>query len=430
MRRIPLMRAAAPLPRAIAHRRVRADTPSNAEIIARVQAGVDRLQGDHETRLAALEANADDNARVSAALRLNGGSDSDGLPVDREYTTAFASYTRRGATDAEVSLSKANATGDRKEIRAAMSEGDNSAGGYLAPVEWDRQVRKSQRHLSPMRRLCQVVTTSVNGYSTLWAIDEWGTGWVGETAARPATTNAMFSPLVFPAGEIYAMPAATQRLLDDAVLDFEAWIATELGDQFGREEGIAFVAGDGVNKPMGFLQNLPGGAAAAAVVDAQGNVTTPARPGAHPGGNLATTPSGAADKLTTDGLVDLKYGLATPYRQNATWVMNSNTAALIAKMKDGQGGYIWRESLLASEPATLLGRPVEIDENMPNVAAGSTPIAFGDFSRGYLINDRIGIRVLRDPYTAKPYVLFYATKRVGGGVLDPRAICVLRVAAA
>lgn len=214
------------------------------------------------------------------------------------------------------------------------------------------------------------------------------------------------------------MPAATQRLLDDSAVNLEDWLGTNLADEFSRQEGIAFVAGDGVNKPMGFLQNAPGGPAETA----------------HPGGALSVTPSGSANAVANaDVLVDLKYGLAAPYRQNATWVMNSSTAAIIAKLKDGQGNYVWREALLASEPATLLGRPVEIDENMPNIGAAvdgkaALPIAFGDFQKGYLVNDRVAVRILRDPYSNKPFVMFYATKRVGGGLLDPRAIRLLKVA--
>ena len=359
----------------------------------------------------------DDLAVKGAAERLNGPPSDDGQEVDPAYRSTFASYVQRGGAEAEAQLASANSTGNRAAIRAAMSEGDDSAGGYLAPVEWDRRVRKSQLHLSPMRRISQVVTTGVNGYSTLWNNDQWGSGWVGETAARPQTTATTFAPLTFPTGEIYAMPAATQRIIDDAQLNFEQWMANELSEEFSAQEGIAFLAGDGVNKPIGFLQYLPGGAAAAG------------QPLAHPGGELGVTNSASAGEITPDGLVDLKYSLGIPYRQNAVWLMNSTTAARVAKLKDADNNYIWREGLLANEPATLLGRPVEIDEAMPSVAADSYPIAFGDFNRGYLINDRIGVRILRDPYTAKPYVLFYATKRVGGGVLDPKAIRVQKVAA-
>ncbi|OHT22185.1 Phage capsid family protein [Sphingomonas haloaromaticamans] len=391
-----------------------------ARAVSELTEAINDFKAKFEGRLQALEKHGDEQALKLAAYQLNGGpsEQSDGQANDPEYRQAFASYARRGAMDAEATLRDANADGtDRGRIRAAMSEGDNSAGGYMAPVEWDRRVRKAQRSFSPMRRLAQIVTTGVNGYSTLWNSEQWGSGWVGETASRPQTSTTTLTPLNFPAGEIYAMPAATQRLIDDALLDFEQWLSNELSDEFSRQEGIAFISGDGVNKPLGFLQYLPGGVAATG------------QPLAHPGGELGVTVSGAAAALTPDGLVDLKYGLGAPYRQGAAWLMNSMTAALITKMKDGDGNFLWRESLAVEQPPLLLGSPVEIDEAMPNVGADAFPIAFGDFSRGYLINDRIGVRILRDPFTAKPYVLFYATKRVGGGVLDPKAIRVQKVSA-
>ncbi|QQN73619.1 phage major capsid protein [Croceicoccus sp. YJ47] len=396
---------------------VRAEADPKPASIAQLADAFVAFRNKYDERQDRIEAALDEQAVQGVASRVNGSTNSDGLATDPAYRQTFASYVQRGAAEAEAALVELNGTGERAAIRAAMSEGDNSAGGFLAPVEWDRKVRKAQSHLSPMRGLSQVVTTGVNGYSTLWSNEQWGSGWVGETANRPQTGTTGLSPLTFPTGEIYAQPAATQRLIDDAQLNFEEWIATELSDEFSRQEGIAFVSGDGVNKPLGFLQYLPGGVAAAD------------QPAAHPGGEIGATNSGAASDVTADGLVDLKYALATPYRQGANWLMNSTTAARVAKLKDGQGNFLWREAFMADQPSTLLGSPVTIDENMPNVAAGATPIAFGDFARGYLINDRIGVRILRDPYTAKPYVLFYATKRVGGGVLDPNAIRVQKIAA-
>lgn len=382
-----------------------------------VLTAMEAFKAKHDARYDAIEQSLDELGLEAAGRKLNGGPGSDLLPVDAEYSTAFASFTRRGATDAEAALQTANQIGERASIHAAMSEGDSSSGGYIAPVEWDRKIQKAQRALSPMRRLAQTVTSGRSAYSTLWSSDNWGSGWVGETAARPATTTATLSPLVIPAGEIYANPAVTQRLLDDSAVNLEDWLGTHLADEFSRQEAIAFISGDGVNKPMGLLQYVPGGAAETG-------------PSAHPGGVLAITPSGHATTVpNTDVLVDLKYGLGALYRQNATWLMNSQTAATIAKMKDTEGAYIWRESLLASEPSTLLGRPVEIDENMPNIGAGNLAVAFGDFNRGYLVNDRIGVRVQRDPYTNKPFVQFYTTKRVGGGLLDNRAIRLLKIAA-
>lgn len=393
------------------------DAP-NAAALERIEAAVDKMREEQAARIDAIEAALDGTISNSETQRmaalLGGGS---GVAADAGYSKAFASYTRRGATDAEATLKTANAEGERATIQASFTEGDASTGGYLAPVEWDRQIQKAQRTLSPMRRLSQVVTTGRAAYSTLWTNDQWGSGWVGETASRPLTSTSTFAPLVIPAGEIYAMPAVTQRLLDDSAINLEEWMAQSLSDEFSRQEGIAFVSGDGVNKPMGLLQYVPGGLAETG-------------PQAHPGGVMSITKSGSASTIgNTDVLVDLKYGLLAPYRQNASWLMNSQTAAVIAKLKDGQGNYIWREALLASEPATLLGRPVEIDENMPNIAAGAYPIAFGDFARGYLVNDRVGVRILRDPYSNKPFIMLYSTKRVGGGLLDPRAIRLMQISA-
>lgn len=399
-------------PSAIMGRGIRAEGDDARALISQIGANITEMRTRTESRLNDIEAHINASAASAAAAVLNGGIH-DGQPTDPDYRATFASYLRAGSRDAETSLRELNATGNRQEIRASFSEGSNSAGGYIAPVEWDRQIRTSQRALSPLRRIAQVQVTNRNGYSTLWNNQGWGSGWVGETAERPLTGTPTFTPLVFPVGEIYAQPAATQRLLDDAAIDFEAWLARELGDEFSRQEGIAFVSGNGVNKPMGFLQYLPGGAA----------------DNSHPGGNIATTPTGDAAKVTLDSLIDIKYQLGAPYRQGAVWLFNSSTAGTLTKMKDLEGNLIWRESLVADQPPTLLGSPVVIDENMPDIAAGSTPIAYGNFRDGYLINDRLGVITIRDNLTMKPFVLFYSTKRVGGGLLDPKAIRLLKVSA-
>lgn len=394
-------------PRALCGR-IRADTPDMPGLIRQVQSSIEDFKARHERQTqAALD---DINARISAGIAP--GSNQTLTVADPEYSGLFASWFRRG--DQESELKAANATGNRQAIQAAMQSGTDSAGGYLAPVEWDRRVNKALAPVSPMRRLARVIPTTVRAYSTLYSKDGWGSGWTGETAARPATSTPTLDPLVFPHGEIYANPGITQNLLDDADFNLEAWLATEVAEEFGKQEGIAFVAGNGVNKPRGFLTYVEGGAS----------------DDHHPGGNLTVVLSGAAAALpSADGLIDFVYGLPSPYRQNARWLMNSMTAAAIAKFKDGDGNYLWRETYVAGQPATLLGYPVEIDENMPDVAAGAMPVAFGDFQRGYVINDRQGVRILRDPYTNKPFVHFYTTKRVGGGVDDIEAIRLLRIGA-
>ncbi len=347
-----------------------------------------------------------------AALGMN-GIGGGATPPDPRYTATFASWVRNGQNDDD--LRSAQREGVRSAIHASMSVGTPSSGGYLAPVEWDRRINAELEPLSPLRRLATVQVTTVAGFTTLWTDRAWGSGWVGETATRPQTSTPTFDPLEFSAGEIYANPAITQRLLDDADFGLETWIASEIAAEFARQESPAFIAGNGVNKPRGFLTYVDGGAS----------------DGHHPGGNLVVVPSGSTSDIgTPDSLIDFVYGLPSPYRRNAVWLMNSMTAARFAKLKDAEDRYLWQQSYVAGQPSTLLGYPVEIDEGMPDVATEALAVAFGDFNRGYIINDRMGVRMLRDPYTNKPYVHFYSTKRVGGGVWDPKAIRLLKIATA
>lgn len=386
------------------------DTQAVQEAITAVNSAVERFKAEHNERVDAMQRTVDEIAMGRAA---GSGSMDTLTEQDPDYSRTFASWFRKG--DQENDLKAANATGTRQAVQAAMSGGVDDAGGYLAPVEWDRRVNKALVPISPMRQVARVIPTTVRAYSTLYSADGWGSGWVGETAARPATTTPSLDALTFPHGEIYANPGITQNLLDDADFNLAQWLSDEVGEEFAKQEGVAFISGNGTNKPRGLLTYVDGGAS----------------DDHHPGGNLAVVLSGAAAALPNgDGLIDFVYGLPAPYRQNARWMMNSMTAAAIAKFKDGDGNYLWRETYVAGQPATLLGYPVVIDENMPDVAAGALPIAFGDFQRGYVINDRQGIRVLRDPYTNKPYVHFYTTKRVGGGVDDPKAIRLLKIGAA
>ena len=379
MRQTSQLLSGAAMPRAILASRVRANADVKA-MFASFNTAFDEFKASNDQRYADLE-EAIDQLSAGAQMARLGGSGLNNGPVDREYSETFAGWARRGI--GEDAVSAANQTGDRARIQASMSSGSNPDGGYLAPVEWDRNIQQAQVAISPMRRLAQVRSTGVGAFSTIWNGNQWGSGWVGETAARPATSSTQLSTLLFKSGEIYANVAVTQTLLDDAQIDFGTWLAGQIGTEFDRQDGIAFISGDGVNKPLGLLQYVAGGAGATQ----------------HPGGALDVVASGAAAAIpNTDILVDFFYGLTAPYRQNATWLMNSMTAASIAKMKDGQDNYIWRESLLIGQPATLLGRPVEIDENMPNLGAGQMPIAFGDFKQGYLINDRIADARRDDPW--------------------------------
>jgi HK97 family phage major capsid protein len=278
----------------------------------------------------------------------------------------------------------------------------------------EREVLRRLSAVSPIRAISSVRVISGGQYKRAFSTSGPATGWVGETAARPQTASPALSEMSFPAMELYAMPAATQTLLDDSVVDIDRWIAEEVEAAFAEQEGAAFVNGDGVNKPKGFL--------ASDTIEDE----------IWEWGRLGTIQAGGADfpaSNPSDVLVELIYALKAGYRQNASFVMNRKTQSAIRKFKDDNGQYLWAPPASIGQSATLMGFPVVEAEVMPDIAAGSCAIAFGDFKRGYLVVDRAGMRVLRDPYSAKPYVLFYTTKRVGGGVQDYAAIKLLKFAA-
>lgn len=323
---------------------------------------------------------------------------------NREVKAAFESYVRKG-----------DATGLTRLETKALSAGSDPDGGYLVPEETESAIDRVLKSISPIRAIASVRQIGSMSLKKPTSLGNLGAGWVGETDARPQTTTPTLAIVEFPAMELYAMPAATQSLLDDAYINIDEWLAEEVQYEFAAQEGAAFVTGDGTNKPKGFLayENV---ANASYVWGKVGYVAT---------GNAGAFP--ASDPF--DKLVDLVYTPKQAYRQNGRWVMNRKTEAEIRKFKDGDDNYIWQPGSNASEPATLLGYPVSEAEDMPDIAANSFSVAFGDFARGYLIVDRVGVRVLRDPYSAKPYVLFYTTKRVGGGIQNFEAIKLLKFAA-
>lgn len=351
-----------------------------------------------------LQAALDEQAVKLAALQ-TGVQSEDGKPQS-DYAKAFDRFFRKGdESGIDAAIEAARAAGPK----AAMTVAVPAEGGYTAPTEWDRTVTDKLKIVSPMRQIASVITISGNGFSKLYNDRATASGWVGESAARPETAAAQFAEVKFNTGEIYANPAATQRLLDDSELNLENWLAGEVETEFAYQEGIAFVSGNGTDKPKGLLTYT----------------TAPS----HPWGAIPTVNSGAAAALTTDGLIDLVYDLPSERTPNARFALNRKTQGGVRKLKDGQGNYIWQPGLVAGQPATILGFPVTELAAMPDIAADAIPIVFGDFARGYLVVDRMGIRILRDPYTNKPFVQFYTTKRVGGGVTDPTALRYHKVAA-
>lgn len=297
-------------------------------------------------------------------------------------------------------------TGDEAALIEAKSLSSvDGEGGYVAPIETDMQIDAVLAEASPIRQIATVRKIGAGLFRKPVSTSDAVTGWVGETDARPETTAPSLTLLNFPAGELYAMPAATQSLLDDSVADVDAWLAEEVRDVFAAQETAAFVSGDGTNKPKGFLSY---------------------QAGSDPLQEIITgVDGGFAVGDQYDTLMSLIYSLKSRYRPGASFVMNRSTLSSIRKIKDADGNYVWTPGAEGGA-SNLLGYPVVEAEDMPSMDSNGYAVAFGDFRRGYLIADRQGVRVLRDPYSAKPYVLFYTTKRVGGGVQDSEAIALLK----
>jgi HK97 family phage major capsid protein len=307
-------------------------------------------------------------------------------------------------------------SGEEQRIRALetkdMSYGSGPDGGYLVPQEIESEIGRRLATISPIRSIASVRQVSGPTLRKPFTVTGPVANWAAETGSRTKTDSPVLDQLQFATAELYAMPAATPSLLEDTVVDLDQWIVSEVEAAFAEKEGAAFVNGTGTNQPKGFLKYAQ---------EAEAN---------REWGEIGTIDTGVDGAFPTthpsDKLVDLIYALKAGYRQNANWVMNRKTQAVIRKMKDSDGHYLWQPPAAPGGRAMLMGFPLVEAEDMPDIAAGATPISFGDFQRGYLIVDRTGIRVLRDPYSAKPYVLFYTTKRVGGGVQDFDAIKLLK----
>lgn len=355
-------------------------------------------------QLTELNAAMDAANETIAGLRAGGG-DHAVNPEVAAHATAFDGFFRRGV---ESNLREL-------EVKAALQTGSDPDGGYTVPEQMESTITELLRTVSAIRSLATVMTVSGGTYKKLVNKQGATAGWVGETEARPETNTAQLAALEYPSMELYAMPAATQTMLEDSSLDIAAWLGNEVNLTFADMEGAAFVNGTGVSQPKGFLQ-------------AQKVANT-----GYVWGKLGFVTSGAAATFASsnpgDKLIDLVHALRSGYRSNGNWVMNDLTLAEVRKFKDGEGNYLWRPGLEQGKPSLLLGYPVVTDDNMPDIAANAFPIAFGDFRRGYLIVDRRGIRVLRDPFTAKPYVMFYTTRRVGGGIQNFEAIKLFKISA-
>ncbi len=344
-----------------------------------------------EERLTMLDRKSLSTARPALAM-----ADTAGAP----HQKAFNAYLRSGDDDALRGLHL-----EGKALSTAVA----ADGGYLVDPQTSETIQSVLAGTASLRNIANVVTVEATSYDVLVDHSDVGTGWATETATVSETGTPSVDRISIPLHELSALPKASQRLLDDSAFDVDTWLAGRIADKFSRSEATAFVAGDGIDKPKGFLSHP--------IVD----------DASFAWGSIGYVPTGVSGDLNGgDAIIDLVYALGADYRANGTFVMNSKTAGAVRKLKDNDGRFLWSDGLAAGEPARLLGYPVVIAEDMPDIAAGSHAIAFGDFAKGYTVAERPDLRVLRDPFSAKPHVLFYATKRVGGDVTDFAAIKLLK----
>ena len=347
-----------------------------------------------EERINMLTTKTMTHARPALATEIDTGA---------PHKKALSTYLRCGDDDGLRGI----------ELEAkGLTSSINAEGGYLVDPQTAETIQNSLRGASSLRAIANVVTVDATAFDVLIDTADTGAGWADEDTPTTESDAPQIERISIDLHELSAMPKASQRLLDDSAFDVEGWLAGRIADKFARAEAHAFIKGDGTGKPTGLLNGTP--------VDnaswAWGSL-----------GYVATGTAGDFDGTNpADAIVDLVYALGARYRANATFVMNSKTAGAVRKMKDADGRFLWSDGLAAGEPARLMGYPVLIAEDMPDIDTDETAVAFGDFGAGYTIAERPDLRVLRDPFSAKPHVLFYATKRVGGKISDYAAIKLLK----
>lgn len=359
------------------------------------------FQAEIETRLQQTEERMtmlDRKMTLPARTPLGGAADT-GAP----HQKAFNAYLRNGDDDGLRGLEL-----EGKSLSTAV----NSDGGYLVDPQTSATVQSVLNATASIRAIASVVQVEATSYDVLVDHTEVGAGWATEAGPQAETDTPQIDRITIGLHELSALPKASQRLLDDSAFDIEGWLAGRIADKFARAEAGAFVNGDGIDKPMGFLTHP--------AVD--NDVWT--------WGNLGYVPSEVDAEVTAEAIVDLVYALGAQYRANGSFVMNSKVAGLVRKLTDADGRFLWSDGLAAGEPAMLMGYPVLVAEDMPDAASNSFSVAFGDFRAGYTVAERPDLRILRDPFSAKPHVLFYATKRVGGDVSDFAAIKLMKLGVA
>ena len=355
------------------------------------------FQAEIETKLQQTEKRMtmlDQKMTLPARTPLGGATDT-GAP----HQKAFNMYLRNGDDDGLRGLEL-----EGKSLSTAV----NSDGGYLVDPQTSATVQSVLNATASIRAIASVVQVEATSYDVLVDHTDVGAGWATEAGPQAETDTPQIDRITIGLHELSALPKASQRLLDDAAFDIEGWLAGRIADKFARAEAAAFINGDGVDKPKGFLTHS----------SVDNDVWT--------WGNLGYVPSEVDGEVTPDAIIELVYALGAQYRANGAFVMNSKTAGRVRKLTDADGRFLWSDGLAAGEPAQLMGYPVLVAEDMPDAASDSFSIAFGDFRAGYTVAERPDLRILRDPFSAKPHVLFYATKRVGGDVSDFAAIKLMK----
>jgi len=384
------------------------------------------FKADNDKRLKEIEAKGHADPLTQAAVENANKAMSEMTAIKKQLETIETAMGRGGfgggSQKDEAVINRAKAfthlmRGNIESVKDAKIQASASTlsapdGGFTVPEEVDAAIDRVQGTTSAMRRLATVRSISTDTYKKLVSQGGTTSGWTAEKGARNETNGPTLAEIAINTKEIYAMPYATQTLLDDSSIDIGQWLADEVGIEFTEQEGDAFISGNGVEKPKGI-------AAYSMVANAN-----------YAWGKVGYIAGGHATLLNNmDKLIDLQHALKTSYRNGAAFLMNDSTCQVIRKFKDGDGNYIWQPGLKEGAPDILLGKPVEYDDNLDDIGAGKYPIFYGNFKRAYLIIDRIGTRVLRDPYSAKPYVAFYTTKRVGGGIVMYEAVKALKIAA-
>jgi HK97 family phage major capsid protein len=318
--------------------------------------------------------------------------------------TAFKEFATKGGNRDFADFLKE--TGKDMEFKT-LSVNVDSQGGYLVMPEFGGLINTRIYETSPLRELATVRTIGTDALEIVTQSSEFAAGWVSEAGSRAQTDNASLNKIIIPTHEMYANPYATQKVLDDAAADLESWVATYVGDKLGRLEATSFVSGTGANSPKGILNYTAGT-----------DVTL---------SQIEQINMGSISAVTYDGLVDLQNALKEPYQANATFIMKRATFGNLMKVKTGISGdnrpvFNMMHDKNTGLATSVLGRPVRFADDMQAIGSANLAIAYGDFRTAYVIADRQGVRVLRDPYSSKPYVQFYTTKRVGGGVVNFEAI--------